>query len=306
MTCGIYLLRFKGTEKVYIGQSLSIENRYTKHLNKMRKSESTIRLNEAYSTYGEPSIEVLETCIPTKLDELETLYIKRYDVINNGFNAYDTVTSSGGSPLPGELNGNSTYSDTQVIEAFNLLITNKYTHYEISEVTGVSHNVVSKISGGTAHKWLEEKYPEEYKLLISLKGKRNIGDRVATSKYSNEHLIEVFNAIVNNPSYTQVEIAELMEVPRNVVMHISNGSKYLWLKEVDPVKYEEMLSRIGRKKEIKDSFKEVRKALSPNGEIFEVSNIRAFSLANGLDPGALGKVLRGTIPHHKQWKKYVE
>lgn len=306
MTCGVYILKFKGTDKVYIGQSLNIENRYSKHLNKMRKQDSTIKLNSAYREYGDPTIEVLKTCEPVLLDETETSFIKQYNAIDNGFNAYDTLTSSGGSPLPGELNGNATYSDTQIVKVFKELLINTLTHTEIAEVTGVSTNVVSKVSSGSSHRWLEEKYPEEYLKLEALKGKRYIGDKVHNSKYSNDHLLEVFNAIVNNPSYTQQELSEYMEVPRTVIMHMSTGSKYAWIKDLYPDKYAEMLSRVGRKKEIKDSFKAPRKAVSPLGEVHEIQNIRAFALSNGLDPGALGKVLRGVLHHHKKWKLYVE
>lgn len=306
MTCGVYILKFKGTDKVYIGQSLNIENRYSKHLNKMRKQDSTIKLNSAYIEYGEPTVEILKTCEPASLDEVETTFIKEYNAINNGFNAYDTLTSSGGSPLPGELNGNAIYSDVQIIKVFKELLLNNLTHSEIAEITGVSTNVVSKVSNGSSHKWLEEKYPEDYPKLEFLKGKRYIGDKVYNSKYSNELLLEVFNAIVDNPSYTQQKLSELLEIPRNVIMHMSTGSKYGWIKDVYPDRYEEMLSRVGRKKEIKDSFKKPKKAMSPSGEIHEITNIRAFALANSLDPGALGKVLRGVLPHHKKWKLYVE
>lgn len=64
MTCGIYLLRFTGLDKVYIGQSLNIEQRYRKHLQFLRNQDTkaNYRMKAAYLLYGAPQLEILCEC----------------------------------------------------------------------------------------------------------------------------------------------------------------------------------------------------------------------------------------------------
>ena len=45
MTIGIYLLRFNGTHKVYVGQSINIEKRYTDHLYVLKRGLGTYKMH---------------------------------------------------------------------------------------------------------------------------------------------------------------------------------------------------------------------------------------------------------------------
>jgi predicted DNA-binding protein YlxM (UPF0122 family) len=132
-------------------------------------------------------------------------------------------------------------------------------------------------------------------------GKRARGDSVYNAVHSNYLIEEIFHSILDNPSATQEEVAEGHEVSRAVVMDICSCSKYKWLQDKYPDKYLELLSRKGRRKEIKDSLRKLPKVLSPSGEVYEVANITSFAKQHNIDPGALGKVIRGKIPHAKKW-----
>jgi group I intron endonuclease len=166
MTIGIYLLKFKGTTKVYIGQSISIERRYSTHLNKLKKQTHTTKLNSAYIKYGEPLLEILVSCKVEDLDTLEDYYIDLYNSFNDGFN---TVKEAQAFPiLLGENNPFAKYSNDSIINVLMCLI--KYpeaTIIEISEATKVHKSTVKNIHNGYSHKWLEKDYPTEYALLIN-------------------------------------------------------------------------------------------------------------------------------------------
>lgn len=89
---GIYLIKNKANNKVYIGQSIDVDKRIKEHFYKALcekdVSFSSI-LHVAIRKYGKEMFdcEVLECCSEDKLDEREKYYIKLYDSITpNGYN----------------------------------------------------------------------------------------------------------------------------------------------------------------------------------------------------------------------------
>jgi len=170
MTCGIYKLNFANTNEVYIGQSENIESRYTIHLNHLHKETHSVKLNNAYLLFGKPELEILLDCDKDELDMLEELAISLWNSVDKGFNT--SSKASGGVSL-GENNGNSVYTNQQIIETFNMLVDTKEISFkDISSVTKVSTDTIKQISRGINHKWLAKEFPEKYKILLSLKGTR--------------------------------------------------------------------------------------------------------------------------------------
>jgi group I intron endonuclease len=169
MTCGIYVLKFSGTDKVYIGMSDNIERRWSGHKHNLTKGTCSPKLQEAFNTYGLPILEVLCECNKEELDQLEREAIQIYDSIANGFNSRDGGAIGGGIGISGENNGRSKYSNEQIENAFQLLITTNLTYKEISSITKVSLQAVGHIACGSGHKWLANKYPDEYNKLINTK-----------------------------------------------------------------------------------------------------------------------------------------
>jgi hypothetical protein len=168
MTIGIYLLKFIGTNKVYVGQSLRIEERFTKHKYKLKNNLANYKLLDAYNEFGLPKLEILLECNEhDDLDSLENEAIEIFDSVNNGFNI-NTKASGGGIGLQGQLHGNSKYDFSIIIEVFKKLLLD-IPFKEISLTTGVEISTIRDISKGKAHRWLANKYPEEYELLAELK-----------------------------------------------------------------------------------------------------------------------------------------
>lgn len=187
MTVGIYKLSFRGTDKVYIGQSKNLEARYKQHIYSFHMKVSPKKLQEAYNTYGEPDFEILSECNSWELDEQENETIEIWNSANTGFN---TMASSGySSTLFGESCGNSKYLNEQVIEVFKLLVEHpNLTQIDIHEITGVSKAVINGISCGDTHLWLAKFYPEMYKIFLELREVRRKNRRTAKSRgivYSN-------------------------------------------------------------------------------------------------------------------------
>ncbi len=169
MTIGIYRLDFNGTNKVYIGQSVNLETRLTRHIIRVNNGTASAKLTEAFKEFGKPSLTVLAECEESELDTFEYETIDIYDSVNNGFN---TVFNMVKTSLYGQNNPNSKYTDSQIIEAFKLLTTTTKSAKTISAICKISASMVGHISCGESHKWLQDMYPEEYAHLLSLKGKK--------------------------------------------------------------------------------------------------------------------------------------
>lgn len=175
MTIGIYCLRFEGTDKVYIGQSVNIELRYKAHKYNLKKGLANPKLIEAYTKYGEPELEIICECTLIELNDTEDEAILIFNAVDNGFNVHKTAHES---PITGkgELHNNSKYSNEQIVKVFNYLIDNpEKLAKEIEVLTGVSISVIRQISGSILHLWLEEQFPEKYKILRSMVGTRDKG-----------------------------------------------------------------------------------------------------------------------------------
>lgn len=173
MTIGIYILKFTGTDRVYVGQSTNIEMRYTKHKTMLRNGYSNYKLKEMYNLYGIPTLDIIysqHTYDRLTLDERENYYIKEYRAVEHGLNINSTAGGGGGTGLQGEVHGNSRYTNEQITQVFKLLCESDNSFLLISEYTGVSIHTIRDISKGKTHKWLSEKYPEKYLIMLELIG----------------------------------------------------------------------------------------------------------------------------------------
>ncbi len=86
MQIGVYKLIFDNTDKVYIGSSINIEQRYKTHLTSVEQGRASKKRIKTFDLYGKPRLEILQLCDTDSLCILEQKYIKEYDSVNNGFN----------------------------------------------------------------------------------------------------------------------------------------------------------------------------------------------------------------------------
>ena len=127
--CGIYMIRNKTNDKVYIGQSIHVNSRLEDHKNKLNKHEHVNRhLQFAWDKYSESNFEfiILCECEENKLNELEQYYILCYEsyLDNFGYNLSlggkscmmrEETRRKIGEAVKGEKNGffGKTHSDEQ-------------------------------------------------------------------------------------------------------------------------------------------------------------------------------------------------
>lgn len=181
MTCGIYMLQFKGTDKVYIGQSINIEKRYKEHLTRPKTGR---KLQEAFNTYGNPTLLILlDDLTPDELNDAENESIEIFNSVDNGFNQ---LYLAGSFPdNSGTANGMSKYSKEEIVEAFNLLLDNPdNSAKQLATLTTVKQQTIERIAAGSAHTWLKDLYPIKYTELLSRKGTKTFCTREKLGKPS--------------------------------------------------------------------------------------------------------------------------
>ena len=145
MTCGIYKIENKINGKVYIGQSINIENRWNGHKKAIHGCSDSYNypLYQAIRKYGLENFDfsILEECNIKELNEKEINYIK----INNSFvpNGYNQTFGGQGN------HGHGTkITLEQVYEIIELLKNTKMFNKEIGDLYGLSETTISGINTG--------------------------------------------------------------------------------------------------------------------------------------------------------------
>lgn len=98
MTSGIYLIRCKETNKVYVGSSKNIERRWQQHRSMLSKNaHHSTKLQYAWNKYGEMAFEfeIAEEVVDGFLLVVEQAWINKLDACVSGLNC---------APCAGQLN----------------------------------------------------------------------------------------------------------------------------------------------------------------------------------------------------------
>jgi len=158
VVCGIYLLEFSGTDKVYVGQAVNIEKRYREHLRSFKTRTANHKLMNAFDEFGAPKLNIVLECSQADLNTNEMEAFDIFNSINDGFNIakYSDIFQSG------DKNPSSKYPMETIRLIFKDLLdpANSFKALEIKH--NVPESLIRHISRGEAHTWLKEEFPEEY------------------------------------------------------------------------------------------------------------------------------------------------
>ena len=167
---GIYKLEW-ATGHYYIGQSISLDKRYKKHLDDLRlKNHFNHKVQDAYNKLGTPAFSVLLLCSTDSLDKDESARINLSDPLILNIMA-------GGGIMYGEYSPRAVYQDQLIDKAFLLLVEGKLTRKEISQTTGIDLSTIYDISSGRGRglDFLPTKYPEHHAKLMCSKAANTRG-----------------------------------------------------------------------------------------------------------------------------------
>ena len=131
------------------------------------------------------------------------------------------------------------------------------------------------------------------------------GQDAGNSKYLNADIEKAFLYLVDSPKLTSAEISKLVDVSKCTIDAISSGKVHLWLQDVYPEKYKELLNRPvnrGKNKTLADIGNNYPRLISPQGVAYTVNNCAEFSRTHNLNNSHIIQVLKGKAQSHKGWK----
>jgi len=217
---GIYKFTNKVNNKVYIGQSVNISNRYRAHIKSAFYPKSNTYntiFHAAIRKYGIEQFDftVLCTCSVEELNKLEKFYIQEYNSLApNGYN----MTTGGENPW----GINFRYSKDDILAIIDDLRNTTKSAKELGQIWGCSDSLIKFISQGREYYIEGEQYP--------------IRDSEAIVKITQEHRPQVNpvavlnNEIVNDIIYdlldntlTFKEIAQKYSICIDQIHRINNG-----------------------------------------------------------------------------------
>lgn len=121
------------------------------------------------------------------------------------------------------------------------------------------------------------------------------GEDHPTAIYSNKQILEIFKEILLNELSLKC-IAEKYCVDKGLVYSIASGINHSWIKEIYPKDYIKMLELKyirSNGKTAKDQGIKYPLIKSPNGEIFEVTNLNQFAEEHNINKSSLCQLLNG-------------
>ena len=195
MTCGIYGIKNKINNKIYIGQSINIETRFKTHLRELKQQKhANSKLTNSYNKYGVENfeLEILEECDSDSLPWKEQEWVDKYsrDMLFN--EVFDVQFRTGDS--------NPFY--------------------------GRKHSVESKIK---MSQWKKENYLGMDNPNFGKKYGKEIGLKMAlansVTKLGVKEVLEIVEHLKEN-LLSDSKIAEKYNVGRTVVTRIANGTRW--------------------------------------------------------------------------------
>lgn len=156
MSCGIYKITNKINNHSYIGQSINIENRWSKEKSRafnFNSDEYDKTLSRAFRKYGLNNFtwEILEECSKKELDQKEKYYISIFNTYFDGYN--ETTGGQDGC------NSQSKISKQQLLEIYDLLQNSNIPQKDIAKQFDIGQDVVSTINHGKSRRLEGYIYP---------------------------------------------------------------------------------------------------------------------------------------------------
>lgn len=295
IVCGIYCIYFNNTDKVYIGQSTNIYDRWMEHKRTYKKGNARYKLKEAFQVYGEPQFLLLEECKASELNIKEIAWIEEFNSVKNGFNI-----CSGGKSGHGAYNGTSIYSEEQLLKVFDMLQLEPPVSYsDIATLCIVNYSLVSTIASGQAHTYLASELPTEYEKMLKVNRKRLLLAHKIVGEATCAKSLGIIYPIlidINGNEYiidNATKFAEKHGMDPSCLVKVLNGKRktHKGFKLKDP----EVLTQ-----KIK---KEYPILISPIGEevVINTHTLAEFARINFINKSALCGLLNGRVNQTNGW-----
>lgn len=157
MEKAIYKITNLINNKIYIGQSIHPDKRWTEHKQRAKNHTDNYPIHLAILKYGEENFSFEVLCITEDYDEEEKRLIQYYNSLTpNGYN----VSSGGPTPIfKGEDHPRNTVTNAVLQQVIQELKNNILTDRAIAKKYKLTDKIVADINHGYSHKMENETYP---------------------------------------------------------------------------------------------------------------------------------------------------
>ena len=227
---GIYLIRNKVNNKVYIGQSIDIKRRIKEHIrsaqpekySKKSKRDSNTPIHRAMQKYGIDNfeIQILEKCSKEKLNEREIYWIQIFNTTDNNIGYNLTTGGQNNFALKGEEHSQAKLTQSEVNEIIKLLKSNNLSILEIAQQFSVSKSTISMINTGKTWKNDALSYPLK-KVNDSSKGEKN-----PQSHFSEKEVMLIRKMYSEGITYKNLPLELKQKASESAIRAIQYGKTY--------------------------------------------------------------------------------
>lgn len=123
------------------------------------------------------------------------------------------------------------------------------------------------------------------------------------TKYSSSTIISAFHMLVSNPNIRAREVSEATGINISMIKTISRGKAHLWLRDLFPEQYAQLISRLGSRNGAAFLNTKYPPLVDPEGGIHNiVGNLKEFTNSHKLNYTAVLNMLAGRAKSTKGWK----
>lgn len=208
--CGIYAITNTKSNKIYIGKSIDILQRWEQHLDNARLKKYNYDFYKDLTDYSSFSFQILNICKEEELQEKEQYYINKYNSLKNGYNQVTAIDSTKQEIFLLQEN---------VLKAINLLETTNLFYKDIAEQTNLSTNTVYNINVCKSY----TKYHNYKKNIREECNKKQFYDKGELNPNSklNERQVKEIIELLKNTNLTLQEIAKRYKVSKSAINNIN-------------------------------------------------------------------------------------
>lgn len=228
---GIYKIT-SPTKRIYIGQSLNIEERFNTY--KRLHCKKQIRLYRSLLSYGidKHKFEIICECSIDELNDKERYYQDLYNVLTNGLNCMLTKTNDRSGKLSEEIkskisksNKGKKHSEETKLKMSTWQIGRKQSEESIKKRIetnkGYKHSEESKVKMSKSH--IGKKLTDEHKIKIGLSNKNGKRSKETKSKMSKSRNKIILNTETGIFYFGSKEASESVNINTSTFKNYLNG-----------------------------------------------------------------------------------
>lgn len=226
--CGIYKIENIKNNKVYIGSSNNIKERWKRHIKDLKNdNHHSFHLQKAWNKYGEENFkfEIIEKCKKEDLLDKEQYYMDLYNSYNKKY-GYNISMSAKRALLPEEMlyklgKQRRKLSEEQLCEILYYLTETDISLYKVAKIVGVNKSTVNQIY-----------FKEAYKIdtiNINFIKRTNRGQKSKHATLTENQVLEIIELLQKNISCTK--IAQLFNSDTRTINDIKNHKTWTYLTE---------------------------------------------------------------------------